>query len=76
MLRNTVIARSQLKWRGESKHRLNGSPAKTAAELIEDLTNASQKGHHYESLATYTRPHVLVIEWGKVFRSGLTWGDV
>jgi DNA replication protein DnaC len=34
----------------------------TAAELIEDLSNASQKGGLYESLATYTHPHVLVID--------------
>ena len=34
----------------------------TAAELIEDLSNASQKGHLQESLPTYTHPHVLVID--------------
>ncbi len=34
----------------------------TAAKLIEDLSNASQKGHLQESLATYTHPHVLVID--------------
>src|SRR5258707_808674 len=34
----------------------------TAAELIEDLSNASKKGCLRESLATYTRPHVLVID--------------
>lgn len=34
----------------------------TAAELIEDLSNASKKGRLHESLATYTRPHVLVID--------------
>jgi DNA replication protein DnaC len=34
----------------------------TAAELIEDLSNASQRGRLYESLATYTRPHVLLID--------------
>jgi DNA replication protein DnaC len=34
----------------------------TAAELIEDLSNASKKGHLQESLATYTHPHVLVID--------------
>ncbi len=34
----------------------------TAAELIEDLSNASKKPRLHESLATYTRPHVLVID--------------
>src|ERR1700693_5910495 len=34
----------------------------TAAELIEDLSNASKRGHPQESLATYTHPHVLVID--------------
>ena len=34
----------------------------TAAELIEDLSNASKQGRLQESLATYTRPHVLVID--------------
>src|SRR6516162_928662 len=34
----------------------------TAAELIEDLSNAGKKGHLQESLATYTHPHVLVID--------------
>jgi len=34
----------------------------TAAELIEDLSNASKKGHLQESLVTYTHPHVLVID--------------
>jgi len=34
----------------------------TAAELIEDLSNASKKGCLHESLATYTRPHLLVID--------------
>ena len=34
----------------------------TAAELIEDLSNASKKGNLQESLATYTHPHVLVID--------------
>jgi DNA replication protein DnaC len=34
----------------------------TAAELIEDLSNASKKGHLQESLTTYTHPHVLVID--------------
>ena len=34
----------------------------TAAELIEDLSNASKKGRLQESLATYTHPHVLVID--------------
>ena len=34
----------------------------TAAELIEDLSNASKKGHLQDSLATYTHPHVLVID--------------
>jgi chromosomal replication initiation ATPase DnaA len=34
----------------------------TAAELIEDLSNASKRGHLHESLATYTHPHVLVID--------------
>jgi DNA replication protein DnaC len=33
-----------------------------AAELIEDLSNASKRGHLQESLATYTHPHVLVID--------------
>ncbi len=34
----------------------------TAAELIEDLSNASKKGHLQESLATYTHPHALIID--------------
>src|SRR6516225_10618596 len=34
----------------------------TAAELIEDLSNASKKGNLQESLTTYTHPHVLVID--------------
>ena len=34
----------------------------TAAELIEDLSSASQLGHLQEALATYTHPHVLVID--------------
>ena len=34
----------------------------TAAELVEDLSNASKKGHLQESLLTYTRPHVLVVD--------------
>jgi len=34
----------------------------TAAELIEDLSNASVKGKLQESLATYTHPHVLIID--------------
>ena len=34
----------------------------TAAELIEDLSNASQRGQLHERLLTYTRPHVLVID--------------
>ena len=34
----------------------------TAAELIEELSNASKRGNLQESLATYTHPHVLVID--------------
>jgi hypothetical protein len=34
----------------------------TAAELIEDLSNASRKGRLQEALVTYTHPHVLVID--------------
>jgi DNA replication protein DnaC len=34
----------------------------TAAELIEDLSNASKKGGLRESLTAYTHPHVLVID--------------
>ena len=34
----------------------------TAAELVEDLSNAGKKGHLQESLLTYTRPHVLVMD--------------
>jgi DNA replication protein DnaC len=34
----------------------------TAAELIEHLSNASTQGKLQESLATYTHPHVLVID--------------
>jgi len=34
----------------------------TAAELIEDLSNASKKGQLHEALAIYTHPHVLVID--------------
>src|SRR5262249_16485692 len=34
----------------------------TAAELVEDLSNASKKGRLQESLLTHQRPHVLVID--------------
>ncbi len=34
----------------------------TAAELIEDLSNASKKGYLQESLLSYTHPHVLVVD--------------
>src|SRR5262244_925492 len=34
----------------------------TAAQLIEDLSNASKRGQLQEALFTYTRPHVLVID--------------
>jgi DNA replication protein DnaC len=34
----------------------------TAAELVEDLSNASNRGCLQESLLTYTRPHVLIID--------------
>ena len=34
----------------------------TAAKLIEDLSNASTKGLLHQSLSTYTRPHVLVLD--------------
>src|SRR6201993_3989326 len=34
----------------------------TAAELIEDLSNASKQGRLQESLATYTHPHALIID--------------
>jgi DNA replication protein DnaC len=34
----------------------------TAAELVEDLSNASKRGQLHEALLTYTRPHVLVID--------------
>ena len=34
----------------------------TAAKLIEDLSNASAKGLLHQSLSTYTRPHVLVLD--------------
>jgi DNA replication protein DnaC len=34
----------------------------TAAKLIEELSNASKQGRLHESLATYTHPHVIVID--------------
>src|SRR5262252_214595 len=34
----------------------------SAAKLIEDLSNASKRGQLQETLLTYTRPHVLVID--------------
>jgi DNA replication protein DnaC len=34
----------------------------SAAELIEDLSNASQKGNLQPALLTYTHPHVLVVD--------------
>ncbi|MFM2153171.1 MAG: hypothetical protein RL199_1606 [Pseudomonadota bacterium] len=34
----------------------------TAAELIDDLSSASREGRLREALATYTTPHVLVID--------------
>jgi DNA replication protein DnaC len=33
-----------------------------AAELVEDLSNASKQGRLQESLPTYTHPHVLVVD--------------
>src|SRR6202011_2585057 len=34
----------------------------TAAELVEVISNASQQGRLQESLLTYTRPHVLLVD--------------
>ena len=34
----------------------------TAAKLIEDLSNASQKGKLQDALLTYTHPHVLLVD--------------
>jgi DNA replication protein DnaC len=34
----------------------------TAAELVEDLSNASKRGQLHQALLIYTRPHVLVID--------------
>ncbi len=34
----------------------------TAAQLIEDLSNAGRKGRLHEALSRYTHPHVLVID--------------
>ena len=34
----------------------------TAAELVEELSNASKKGCLRESLLTYTHPHVLIVD--------------
>ena len=34
----------------------------TAAQLIEDLSNAGRKGRLHEALGRYTHPHVLVID--------------
>ena len=34
----------------------------TAAELVEELSNASRKGCLQESLLTYTHPHVLIVD--------------
>lgn len=34
----------------------------TAAELIENLSNASKRGQLQEALVTYTRPHVLIVD--------------
>jgi DNA replication protein DnaC len=34
----------------------------TAAELVEDLSNAIHRGRLQESLLTYTRPHVLIMD--------------
>ena len=34
----------------------------TAAHLIEDLANASQRGQLHEALPAYTQPHVLVVD--------------
>jgi len=34
----------------------------TAAKLIEDLSNASQKGKLQDALLTYTHPHVLLCD--------------
>lgn len=34
----------------------------TAAELIEDLSNASKKGGLQQALTTYTHPHVLIVD--------------
>jgi DNA replication protein DnaC len=35
---------------------------RTAAELIDDLSSASRDGRMRETLATYVRPHVLVVD--------------
>jgi DNA replication protein DnaC len=34
----------------------------TAAQLIEDLSNAGRKGRLHEVLETYTHPHVLIVD--------------
>jgi DNA replication protein DnaC len=34
----------------------------SAAELIENLSNASKRGQLQDALLTYTRPHVLLID--------------
>src|SRR6202023_342683 len=34
----------------------------TAAELIEDLSNAGKKGHLQQALVPYPHPHVLVVD--------------
>lgn len=34
----------------------------TAAQLIEDLSNAGKKGRLHEVLETYTHPHVLIVD--------------
>ena len=34
----------------------------TAAELVEDLSNAGKRGQLHEALVIYTRPHVLLID--------------
>jgi DNA replication protein DnaC len=39
-------------------------------QLIEELSNASDKGHLHESLETYTGPHVLVIDEVEYLRYG------
>jgi IstB-like ATP binding protein len=44
----------------------------TAAQLIEDLSNASRHGRLHDALLRYTHPHVLIVDEVAIFRTDPT----